>query len=50
MLLGSDKFVSSLQPLLEGKHKLKEFPRAQRLIARPALKTLFPAHVKGDTT
>lgn len=29
---------------------LKEFPRTQRLVGRPALKTLFLARVKGDKT
>ncbi len=48
VLLGTEQFVSGLQPLLAGKSEIKEFPKAQRLINRPALKTLFPAKVKAD--
>lgn len=48
VLLGLDQFVSWLQPLLDGKSALKEFPQAQRLMNRPALKTLFPARVKAS--
>ena len=48
VLLGREQFVSELQPLLEGKSGLKEFPQAQRLMNRPALKTLFPARVKAS--
>ena len=50
VLLGREQFVSELQPLLEGKSGFKEFPRAQRLMNRPALKTLFPARVKASKT
>ncbi len=50
VLLGREQFVSELQPLLEGKSELKEFPQAQRLMNRPALKTLFPARVKASKT
>jgi putative transposase len=48
VLLGREQFVNGLQPLLEGKSELNEFPQAQRLMNRPALKTLFPARVKAS--
>jgi putative transposase len=50
VLLGREPFVSDLQPLLVGKSELKEFPQAQRLMTRPALKSLFPATVKASKT
>ena len=43
-------FGSIQATLLEGKSELKEFPQAQRLMNRPALKTLFPARVKASKT
>ncbi len=47
VLLGSEKFVSGLQPLLDGASDLKEFSRSQRLLNRPSLKSFFPANVKA---
>jgi hypothetical protein len=41
ILLGSDEFVAELKPLLADFECLKEFPRRERLTARPSLKTLF---------
>lgn len=48
VLLGNEQFICELQPLLDGKSELKEFPRAQRLMNRPALKTLFSAKVRAS--
>ena len=47
-LLGSEKFVDKMRPLLEGKGDLSEIPRAQRLLHRPSLKRLFPKTVRMD--
>jgi REP element-mobilizing transposase RayT len=41
ILLGSDKFVGKLKPLLSDYEALKEVPRRERLAARPSLETLF---------
>jgi hypothetical protein len=41
ILLGSDEFVAELKPLLSDFESLKEFPRRQRLTARPSLARLF---------
>lgn len=46
VLLGLDSFVSELRPLLDATSGLKEFPRSQRLMNRPALEALFPGEVK----
>jgi REP-associated tyrosine transposase len=48
VLLGSERYIEKMRPILEGKGELKEIPRAQRLAHRPALKELFPARVRGD--
>ena len=45
VLLGTERFVESLLPLLGSKGDLKEFPKAQRLLHRPELKAIFPAEV-----
>lgn len=47
-LLGSETFVEKMCPLLEQKAKLKEIPRAQRLLHRPSLMALFTKAVQGD--
>ena len=47
VLLGSEQFVSGLQPLLVDAGDLKELPRAQRLIGRPSLKALFSARARS---
>ena len=41
VLLGSDRFVAHMRPMLRGKRKLKEIPRRQRFAARPPLHQLF---------
>jgi REP element-mobilizing transposase RayT len=41
ILLGSDEFVAELKPLLSDFECLKEFPRRERLTARPSLAKLF---------
>ena len=48
VLLGRDQFVNELQPLLDATNGLREFPRAQRLMNRPALEALFPGHIKAS--
>lgn len=47
-LLGSDEFVETMRSLLPGMENLKEIPRAQRLLHRPALGSLFPQSVRAD--
>ena len=42
VLLGTDKFVNRLTPLLEGKTSIKEVPRAQRYAHRPTLSQTLP--------
>lgn len=41
VLLGDTSFVDLLRPYLNGQEKHVEVPKAQRLIARPSLATLF---------
>jgi putative transposase len=48
VLLGTERFVESLLPLLASKGDLKEFPKAQRLLHRPELRAIFPAEVTMD--
>lgn len=48
VLLGSERFVERMQPLLEEKGELKEIPRGQRLAHRPGLTVLFPGQVRAD--
>lgn len=48
VLLGSDTFVEKMRLLLEGKQELKEIPRAQRLLHRPDLGTLFTSATLSD--
>lgn len=50
VLLGRDQFVNGLQPLLAETSGFKEFPRAQRLMNRPALEALIPSGVKANKT
>ena len=47
-LLGSERFVEKLKPYLGGRRKLREFPRQQRLVDRPSLKSLFANADKGN--
>jgi hypothetical protein len=39
--LGTEDFLARLRELLRGKDLLKELPRAQRYVARPALTEIF---------
>lgn len=48
VLLGRDQFVSQLQPLLAETSGFKEFPKAQRLVNRPVLESLFPPDVAAN--
>jgi putative transposase len=48
VLLGTQCFVESLLPLIAKKRDLKESPKAQRLIHRPDLKTMFSAEVNTN--
>ncbi len=50
VLLGGEQFVNKLQPLLDEASGFKEFPRAQRLMNRPALEALFPFGAKANKT
>jgi len=40
-LLGSDAFADRMAPLLDQHHSVVDFPRTQRLAARPSLEALF---------
>ena len=42
-MLGQSHFVETLKPLLADKVKVQEIPRAQRLVARPALGEILRA-------
>ena len=48
VLLGTKSFVESLRPLIEKKGDFKEFPKAQRLLDRPELTTIFSVEAKMD--
>lgn len=48
VLLGSEAFGDRMRPLLSGKDRSKEIPRAQRLAHRPELKQIFTASVCRD--
>ena len=48
VVLGRDKFVEKLRPLLAESGGIKEIPRAQRLLNRPSLEALFPAEITAD--
>ena len=41
-ILGGEKFLEKLRPLLDDKSKLKEVPRVQRYVSRPLLDDLLP--------
>lgn len=41
VLLGSEEFVATLRPYIKDAEKFNEIPRAQRLLNRPTLQTLF---------
>jgi REP element-mobilizing transposase RayT len=48
ILLGTERFVGSLQPLMENKGNLKEVPKSQLLLHRPELKALFSTEIRTD--
>ena len=47
-LLGSETFVEKMLPYLEGACDIKEIPRAQRLLHRPTLESMFTNEVHAD--
>lgn len=48
VILGREKFVEELKPVLEGKRSLVEIPRKERLVHRPKLEELFAGVRKKD--
>ena len=48
ILLGSEGFINELVPLIGEKGQSGELPKAQRLVHRPELKTIFPARIRAD--
>lgn len=48
ILLGDEKFVDKFKGLLSGKEQIKEIPRQQRHLGRPALSELFKAEETKD--
>lgn len=46
-LLGSDEFTGNLLQYVRGSEKIKEIPRKQRYVGRPALKKLFEMRIKN---
>lgn len=48
VLLGTERFVESLLPLIEKKGAHKEVPTAQRLAHQPAITILFPTPLRAD--
>jgi REP element-mobilizing transposase RayT len=47
LLLGGEQFVERLRPLLKDKASAKAIPKAERLVGRPPLESLF-ASISGD--
>ena len=47
VLLGGERFVQKLQPLLKDKVGVEAIPKAERLMGRPSLEALF-AGIEGD--
>ena len=43
-ILGGEKFLAEIEPAIKDKSLLKEIPRCQRFISRPALDVLLTAH------
>ncbi|HNR24248.1 MAG TPA: hypothetical protein PKG50_02295 [Candidatus Bipolaricaulis anaerobius] len=41
MILGTERFVEALEPLLRGRSPVVEIPRRERLVTRPKLEELF---------
>ena len=50
VLLGSERFVEKMRPMLEGQSNLFGVPRVQRLLHRPSLKRLFSSAVRANKT
>ena len=48
VILGREKFVEELKPVLEGKRSLVEIPRKERLVHRPKLEELFAGVKKKE--
>jgi len=48
VILGREKFVEELKPVLEGKRSLAEIPRKERLVHRPKLEELFAGVKKKE--
>ena len=48
VLLGSDRFVARMAPMLQDKRGLKEIPRRQRFAARPVLHQLSGVRPRFD--
>jgi REP element-mobilizing transposase RayT len=47
LLLGGERFVERLKPLLKDKTSVKAIPKAKRLVGRPPLEAMFK-DIKGD--
>jgi len=41
LFLGQENFIDEIKHLIRGKEKLKEIPRKQRYVTRPALNEIF---------
>jgi len=41
VILGTERFVEALEPLLRGRAPVVEIPRRERLVTRPKLEELF---------
>ncbi|MDD3748545.1 MAG: hypothetical protein PHX35_04230 [Candidatus Bipolaricaulis anaerobius] len=41
VILGTERFVEALEPLLRGRSPMVEIPRRERLVSRPRLEELF---------
>ncbi len=50
LAIGSEEFLSEVRKRIGEKGALKEHPRAQRMVGRPSLKTLFNKEVLADPT
>ena len=48
VLLGKQTFAETMRPMLDAKRTLKEIPRLQRLLHRPALIRLFTKQAQDD--
>lgn len=48
IILGNERFIAKMRPLLDASAELQEVPRNQRWAHRPTLETLFPRNAQGD--